>query len=339
MLPSFSILHSQFSIHKIVLRFRPLRIFAIVERMFQAFEFGPFIIWSRLVFVLIGIWLSAEFFLRLAESANLSLQHFKERGLWYVASFLVGGRVAAMLAEYQVYLHEPLRIVIIWDGVFSFLGGAIGIGTVLYFATRGHRSIFLQWLDALVPAATLGLVFSWIGSFFAGDAYGKPTDVPWGVTYDAINVRYAIPVHPVQLYYAIFYFLLTFLLLVIRKRSKRVGAETLVGIICMSLATFYFENFRGDFAIPVYATKVDFILLVGLFVSLGVFAAVELKLSKRAFFLYQSVLAAITCGYLLARPWLDLDTFEFRVSQLLAILALLATIVYVVVERRKHPYF
>ena len=115
--------------------------------MFQAFEIGPFIIWSRLVFVLIGLWLSAEFFLRLAESANLSLQHFKEHGVWYVIGFLLGGRIIAMLSQYQVYLKEPLRMIIIWDGGFSFLGGAIGIGVVLYFATRGHRSIFLQWLD------------------------------------------------------------------------------------------------------------------------------------------------------------------------------------------------
>jgi phosphatidylglycerol:prolipoprotein diacylglycerol transferase len=307
--------------------------------MFQAFELGPFIIWARLVFDLIGIWLAAEFLLRIAESANLSLQHFKQHSFWYVFAFLLTGRVLAVVAEYKVYLKEPLRMLILWDGGFSFLGGAIGIGIVLYVVTRGHRSIFLQWLDALVPAATLGLVFAWIGSFLAGDSYGKPTDMPWGVTYDAINVRYVIPVHPVQLYYAAFYFLLTFVLLVIRKRSKRVGAETLVGIISASLASFFLENFRGDFSIPIFATKVDFILLFALFLSLGIFAAVELKLSQKVFFVYECFLAVITGGYLLARPWLDLETYEFRMSQLLAVIALLGTVVYVVMERRKHPYF
>ncbi len=307
--------------------------------MFQALELGPFLIWSRLLFLLIGVWLAAEFLFRLAHSANLSLQHFKENALWYAVSFLIGGRVLAVISQYRVYLQEPLRTFILTDGGFSFLGGAAGIAVVLYFVTRGHRSIFLQWLDALVPAATLGLVFSWIGSFLAGDAYGRPTDMIWGVTYDAPNVRYAIPLHPVQLYYALFYFGLTFLLLVIRKRSKRVGAETLFGIIIASIATFLLENYRGDFSIPVFATKVDFILLLALFVSLGVFAAIELKISSKSFFLYEGALVAITGGYLLARPWLELETYEFRVSQLLAVLALLGTVVYVVVERRKHPYF
>lgn len=307
--------------------------------MFQAIEFGPFMLWSRLLFVLLGIWLATEFLLRLAESANLSLQHFRERAAWYAVSFLLGGRLAAVVAQYQVYLHDPLRIVTLTDGEFSFLGGAVGVGVVLYLSTRGHRSIFLQWLDTLVPSATLGMVFAWVGSFLAGEAYGKPTDMLWGIAYDAPNVRYTIPLHPVQLYYALFCFILTFVLLIIRQRSKRVGAETLVGITCLSIATFVFENFRGDFSIPVFATKVDFILLVALFFSLGIFAAIELKLSKRSFYLYQGALVAITLGYLLARPWLELETYEFRVSQLLAVLALLATVVYVVVERRKHPYF
>jgi len=58
--------------------------------MFQAFALGSFIFWTRLIFVLLGLWLSTEFFLRLAHSANLSLQHFREHGLWYVAAFLLG---------------------------------------------------------------------------------------------------------------------------------------------------------------------------------------------------------------------------------------------------------
>lgn len=138
--------------------------------MFQVLEIGPFMLWSRLVFVLVGMWLSAEFFLRIAESANLSLQHFKEHWLWYVIAFFLGARGFAVLGEYKVYLAEPIRLIALGDGGFSFLGGAIGIGIVLSIVTRGHRSIFLQWLDALVPATTLGMVFSWVGSFLAGDA-------------------------------------------------------------------------------------------------------------------------------------------------------------------------
>lgn len=307
--------------------------------MFQAFEIGPFLVWMRLVLVLVGVWLSTEFLLRIAETANLSVQHFRDRSIAYMVSFVVVGRIVSLLGDYRAYLQEPLRILYLHDGNFSFLGGAIGIGAVLYFTTRGHRTTFLQWLDALLPATTIGLIFAWFGSFLAGDAYGRPTDMFWGITYDTPSVRYTIPLHPVQLYYMFFYFVLTFVLLVIRKKSQRVGTETLVGIVIACMGSFLLESFRGDFAIPVFATLLDFIVLTFLFVSLAVFILIENRISKTFSLGYEMCLLLGTVGYVFARSWLDLETYELRLSQLLAVLALLITVVYVVVERRRYPYF
>lgn len=306
--------------------------------MFQAFPLGPFLIWTSVVFLLLGIWISTEFFLRLASTANLSLQHFREHVWWYLFAFLLGGRFFAVVSQYRVYLNDFFRIFVIWDGGFSFLGGAIGIGIVLFWATRTHRATFLQWLDVLLPATMLGSVFSWLGLFFAGHAYGKPTDVFWAVTYDSIAVRYAVPIHPVQLYEALFLLLLTFLLLIIRKYSKRAGTETLVGIIAASVGTFVLEYFRGDFTIPVFATTLDFVILLSLFVSLGVFAIVEIWLSPRMLVLFEGVLLLVFGGYAVVRGKLPFETHELRFSQFLAVLSLLATIVYVVVHRRRYPH-
>ncbi|MDB4979220.1 MAG: phosphatidylglycerol:prolipoprotein diacylglycerol transferase [Candidatus Peribacteria bacterium] len=306
--------------------------------MFEAFQFGPILIWTHFLFVLIGLWLSAEFFLRLAQSANLPINHFLEHGVWYCISFLLCGRLAGMIAEYRVYVNDPFRMIIVWDGGFNLLGGAIGIAIVLYFTNLTHRATFLQWLDALVPAASFGLVFDWLGAFFSGQSYGKPTDMFWGVAYDAQNVRYTVPIHPVQLYYAVFFFFLTFLLLIVRKKARRVGTETLVGICLMTIGTFIFESFRGDFGIPVFATKLDFILMIILFVSLGVFAAIELQLSQKSMYIYEGVLVSVIGIYMAMRRHIDIEFYELRFSQLLAVVALLATVVYVIVHRRKYPH-
>ncbi len=306
--------------------------------MFEAFEFGPFIIWTHLLFLMIAIWLSAEFFFRLATSAGLSLQHFKDQALWYLLGAFVGGRLFAIVAEYRSYFKDPISMVMVHDGNFSLLGGSIGIALVLYILRRTSRTTFLQWLDVLLPATTFGLAFEWIGKFTAGQAYGRPTDVPWGITYDAINVRYAVPVHPVQLYYAVFFFLLTFILLIVRKRAQRAGAETLAGIISASIITFFFEYFRGDFSIPVFASQFDFLVLLLLFLSLGVFVAVELRLPQRLAILFEVIGTLLCAAYLIVRPMLPFATFELRFSQLLAVLALLGTVVYVVVHRRRHPH-
>ncbi|MFH0770683.1 MAG: prolipoprotein diacylglyceryl transferase family protein [Candidatus Peregrinibacteria bacterium] len=306
--------------------------------MFEAFAIGPFIIWTRVLFLLLGIILSTEFFIRLARGANLSLQHMQEHSLYYGGAFLLAGRLIAIITEYRVYIGDPLRIFIVWDGGFSFLGGAIGIALVLFLVTRHYRTTFLQWLDILLPALSFGLAFSWFGEFASGHAYGIPTDMPWGVVYDTLNVRYTVPIHPVQLYYSIFYFILTFVLLIVRKYSGRAGAETLIGIVLAAIATFFFEYFRGDFSIPVFATQLDFLVLVVLFASLFVFAAVELALSKWGMILYETLLISVFGGYIVVRPMLALPTYELRFSQFLAVLALFATVVYVLVHRRRYPH-
>ena len=306
--------------------------------MFEAFSIGPFIIWTRIVFLLLGAWLSLEFFIRLAQSAHLSLQPFRDRAYLFLIAFLLGGRLLALLAEYRVYLRDPLRSLIVWDGNFSFLGGAIGVGVVLFLVTRAHRTTFLQWLDILTPATSFGLTFDWLGKFTSGQAYGRPTDLFWGVSYEAIDVRYVVPVQPVQIFYALFFAALTFLLLVVRKRANRAGSETLVGIVLASVGIFLLEYLRGDFAPPVFATQLDFAVLALLFVSLGLFTAVELRLSRTQTYVYESMLVVVVLLFLWLRSMLHLPTIELRFSQFLAVLSLLATVVYVIVHRRKYPH-
>lgn len=306
--------------------------------MFEAFEFGPMILWMHVVFLLLAILLSTEFFLRLAGSASLSIQSIKDNAKWHLLAFLLMGRFMAVVSDYQAYLRHPGRILIVWDGGFSFLGAALGIAFVLFLSTRMQRATFLQWLDVLLPAATLGMAIDWVGMFLSAQAYGKPTNIPWAVAMDTFNVRYTVPIHPVQLYYALFYLVLTFVLLLIRKYSKRAGAETLFGIIASSIAVFLFEFLRGDFGIPVFAMLTDFVFLGCLIGSLGVLALIEQRLSERANLMYGSIVAVATFAYVGFRPWIDLLQYQLRFTQVLAILALLATIVYVVVHRRKYPH-
>jgi len=311
---------------------------AILGSVFESFEIGPMIIWMRLLFLLMGIAFSTEFFLRLATSASLSIQSIRDYAKWHLLAFFLMGRLMAIVGQYQEYAKEWFRIFIVWDGEFSFLGGALGIAIVLFFVTRTQRATFLQWLDVLLPATTFGLAFDWVGMFLSSQAYGKPTNVPWAITVDTFNVRYAVPIHPVQLYYAVFYFLITFALLLIRKHSRRAGAETLIGIAASSVVVFLFEYLRGDFGIPVFALLTDFVFLGSLILSLGILALLDQVLSQRVNMIYGAAVGTLTIAYVVVRPWIQLAQYQLRFSQVLAILALLAAVVYVVVHRRKYPH-
>lgn len=306
--------------------------------MFEAIQIGPFTFWTHLVFLLLGFWLSVEFFLRLAQSAGLSLHHFRAAWPWYSAAFILGGRLFTVIENYRLYTKNWERLFVLWDGNFSFLGAAIGVAVVIYTGMRQSRTTFLQWLDVLLPAATFGLFFDWLGKFAAGQSYGSPTDMFWGVTYDTQSVPYTVPVHPVQLYYAMFFLLLTFLLLIVRKHSTRAGAETLFGIIAAAVGTMLLELFRGDPSTPVFATALDILLLIILFLSLGVVAVFEQKLPAKLMLGYEVAMTALVGSYFVIRSSLDMATYQLRFSQFLAVLALLTVVVYVIVHRQRYPH-
>lgn len=306
--------------------------------MIEVIEIGPVMIWTHVIFLLLGVWLSTEFCFRLAEGSHLSLQHFEQYSRWYLIAFVLGGRAVAVLADYRIYLQDLLRLFIIWDGNFSFLGGAVGVGIVLFIVTREHRSTFLQWLDVLVPSAALGIGFDWLGKLAAGQAYGKPTDMPWGMVYDSMSVRYTVPVHPVQLYYVLFFLLLAFVLLIVRKYAHRAGTETLVGVISAAVAVLVFENFRGDFGIPVFAVLTDLPVLLLLFGSAGLLTTRLRNFSPVTAMGVGGATVLIAGVYIAIRGILPVMAIELRMSQFLAVLSLLAIIVYVVIHRYQHPY-
>ena len=111
--------------------------------MYEAMTIGPFFIWTRLIFLLIGIWLSTEFFLRLAQSANLSFTHLQERAWYYIGAFL---------------LWQPL-----WMSGMRLRSALVGsLGTML--GARLARSdvppAFFQWSLYITKALVLMLPFS-----------------------------------------------------------------------------------------------------------------------------------------------------------------------------------
>lgn len=306
--------------------------------MFPVLPLGPLEISIPLVFFLLAFVLSWELFLRLAEAEHLSLTPLWRQGPWLLLAYLLGGRLVAVVSLYQIYLADLLRIVVIWDGNFSFLGGGLGFAVGLFLVIQNQRSTFLQWFDALLPALTLGIAVNWFGEFFGGTSYGRPTNLPWGVIFEGFGVRYTVPVQPVQIYAAVFFLLLTLLLLTVRMYRWRAGAETIVGVTIGGVGAFLLEFLRGDFAITVFAKVTDFLLLVALFGSLGIVALLEQRPSDRATRLYAVVLVVVTVLYLVFRPWITIAEVEWRLSQFLYVLAMIATAVYVVVHRWKYPH-
>jgi phosphatidylglycerol:prolipoprotein diacylglycerol transferase len=121
---------------------------------------------------------------------------------------------------------EPFFDLLTDRGGMSWFGGLVGgIGAGLA-AMAIKRWPILQTLSAATPALAAGHLLGRIGCFLVGDDYGRPTSLPWGVAFPEGLPPIDVPVHPTQLYEAVFLGVLLWLL--VRWRRRR-APDAVVG--------------------------------------------------------------------------------------------------------------
>ncbi len=130
---------------------------------------------------------------------------------WMIIGTILGGRLGYVLFyQFSDFLAEPSRIIRVWEGGMSFHGGFIGVivAGILYC----RKTKLNPWSagDLIASSACFGLFFGRIANFVNGELWGRPTDVPWAVSFPsqaAQDCGQAIGElcgrHPSQLYEAI----------------------------------------------------------------------------------------------------------------------------------------
>lgn len=132
--------------------------------------------------------------------------------LWYVLiGTIVGARLGhCLFYEPEYYLSHPLAILKVWEGGLASHGGTIGVILALYLYARRHPDQPFLWLaDRLAIPTALTATLIRIGNFFNSEIYGHITTVPWAVVFERVDPH---PRHPTQLYEALAYLPLFFVL-------------------------------------------------------------------------------------------------------------------------------
>jgi phosphatidylglycerol---prolipoprotein diacylglyceryl transferase len=103
------------------------------------------------------------------------------------------------------------------------------------------------------PGIALGHVIGRIGCVFAGCCFGRPTDVPWAITFhneyaqQNVGTPLGVPLHPTQLYEAGAELLILAILLVTEKRGRPFPGRTFWSyILFYGVSRFIIEFYRGD---------------------------------------------------------------------------------------------
>ncbi len=194
--------------------------------------------------VLVAWWLARKE----AKGKDYELQQIDTFIFLAITVGMVGARLYYVLFNLSYYLQNPYQIIEIWDGGLAIHGGLIGgFLAGIWFCWR-KKLRFWRFADTLTPAIILGQTVGRVACFLNGDAYGKPTNVPWGVTFthSLSSAPKNISLHPTQLYQLAWNLLVFGLIWSFRRRVKYKGELFLIYAVLYSLGRFFIENLRGD---------------------------------------------------------------------------------------------
>jgi phosphatidylglycerol---prolipoprotein diacylglyceryl transferase len=216
------------------------------------FEFGDFQIRSYGVIValsfLIALWMST----REAERKGLDPKLIQDFAGYGLLGGIVGARLYFVLFSAPGYfLEHPWEIFAVWSGGIGVIGSLIGGFIVAVWFCRRRNISLLRFADTLVPGIALGQTLGQFACLLNGDSYGRPTDLPWAITYtDSHSLApLNIPLHPIEIYEMIAYFLVFLIVWKVRKRHTLDGFALFTYLAGYGVARFFVDFFRGDPAI------------------------------------------------------------------------------------------
>lgn len=159
--------------------------------------------------------------------------------IYILVGTVIGARLMHCFAyEPEFYLSHPLEILKVWKGGLASHGGMIGVVIALYLFTKRYNESFWWLLGRVTMPGALVAAFVRFGNLFNSEILGLPTDKPWAIIFERIDM---VPRHPVQLYEAFSYLLLVAILVTVyRKVSSDFATKILPGIFLTFMFTVRF---------------------------------------------------------------------------------------------------
>lgn len=158
-----------------------------------------------------------------------------------IPSAIVGARAYYVIFSWDYYSRNPSQIINIRNGGLAIHGALIaGIIVGILFCKKRKINV-LELLDIVIPSVSLGQAIGRWGNYINQEAYGGPTNLPWGIVVNGQKV------HPTFLYESIMDILIFIFLIWFRKNKKTTHGQVLsLYMILYSAARFFVEGLRTD---------------------------------------------------------------------------------------------
>jgi phosphatidylglycerol:prolipoprotein diacylglycerol transferase len=180
--------------------------------------------------------------------------------MWTAVWSIVGARVLYVIVQFRSF-ESPLEMFMINRGGLVAYGGIIGGFLASWYHCRKRKIPLLRWADVSAPSVVLGTAITRIGCLLFGCDYGKPTDLPWAISFpkgspawsdhiDAFGLApeaaQSLPIHPTQVYEMVAGLSIFALLMFLRRVRTFSGQPFLAWVIGYGLLRPVIEAFRDD---------------------------------------------------------------------------------------------
>ena len=188
----------------------------------------------------------------LGKREGLRSDAFFDMGILGVVMALVGCRIFHVLVEApEYYLQRPMKVFYFWEGGFVSWGAVILVPLSLIIYYRIRRLPFWPYTDIVAAAAPIIKFFVRTGCLATGCCYGRPTHVPWAITFtDPRSTAYYFyphtPLHPTQIYGMIGAVIVLLVVNWVYRHKSFAGQTTAVMAMSWAVVRFINELFRGD---------------------------------------------------------------------------------------------
>lgn len=223
-------------------------------------DIGAFAIRYYSLFFAGGILFSYLYLQKKFRKEEMSEEQYGKFALYVIVGTVLGARLGhCLFYEPDYYLAHPLEIILPFQGIpftknFQFTGyqglashgGSIGIFLGIFFFCRKYHFKLLWILDRLCLAIPVAAGMIRLGNLMNSEIIGKPTDVSWAFIFERVDM---LPRHPTQIYEAVLYFALFFILRYIFNKVKDKKVNGIVFgwfLIILFLMRFFIEFLKAE---------------------------------------------------------------------------------------------
>lgn len=216
-------------------------------------EFGNWPVYSYGVLLAVAYLAALQLAVVRGRRLGLDGSRIMDLGIYLIIAALVGAKLMLIVVDFEYFMSQPDQLLSLVRAGGVFYGGllaALGVGLWL---VRRYQLPAWTTADLAAPGIALGHVIGRFGCLLAGCCYGRPSDVPWAITFTdpvaATNVGtpLGVPLHPTQLYDAGAELLIMVLLLATERRGRPFAGRTFwLYILLYAISRFIIEIYRGD---------------------------------------------------------------------------------------------